>query len=294
MSRVRSEGMRLGIFARTFAGTDPALVLAAARDAGYDCVQWNWACAGLESMPEQVPMVSLDATRRAIEATGVDIVAVSGTFNMIHPDPAVRAAGLDRLDTVARHARELGTELVTLCTGTRHPHDQWAWHRENASAAAWEDLVASMCQAAVVADRHGVRLGIEPELANVVDGVARAQRLLEEVPARCEALQVNADLRIVIDAANLAERGDAAARKPLIAAAIEALGPHIEIAHAKDRHVDGRFAAVGEGAIDFTHYLESLARAGFDGPIVTHGLDAAEASRVARLLRPLLSDSARA
>ena len=283
--------MRLGIFAKTFPGTDPATVLGAARDAGYDCVQWNWSCAGLEPLPARVPARALDATRRAIEATGTDVVAVSGTFNLIHPDRAVRAAGLARLETVARHATELGTGLVTLCTGTRDPHDPWRAHPDNASEAAWEDLLRGLAGAVEIAGRHGVRLGIEPELGNVVDGVERARRLLDEAPAAFGRAEAEATLRVVLDAANLAERGDADERRPGIEAAIEALGPHVEIAHAKDRRADGRFAPVGDGAIDFGHYVRRLARAGFDGPVVVHGLDAADAPRAARRLRPLLANA---
>lgn len=274
--------MRLGIFAKTFAGTDPATVLGAARQAGYDCVQWNWACAGLASMPDDIRAPLVTATREAVRTSGVDIVAVSATFNMIHPDPGVRAAGLRRLATIAQQAHAIGTELVTLCTGTRDADDQWAWHPDNAGDAAWDDLLVAMQAARDIARDHGVRLGIEPELANVVDGVASAQRLFEELGG---ADDTDAVLRIVLDAANLAERGDGHERRAAIEAAVTALAPHIEIAHAKDRHADGRFATVGEGAIDFEHYLACLARAGFDGPVVTHGLDAADAARVAHHLR---------
>ena len=43
--------MKLGIFAKTFPGTDAATVLAAARDAGYATVQFNMSCLGLAAMP---------------------------------------------------------------------------------------------------------------------------------------------------------------------------------------------------------------------------------------------------
>ncbi len=50
--------MQLGIFAKTFQGREPRAILQAARDAGYRVVQYNMACSGLPSMPE-------DYSRRA-------------------------------------------------------------------------------------------------------------------------------------------------------------------------------------------------------------------------------------
>jgi sugar phosphate isomerase/epimerase len=127
--------MRLGIFARTFAGTDPAPVLAAARAAGFACVQYNMACSGLPAMPDDIPAVVAAAIRSASAQQNVAIAAVSGTYNMIHPDAAVRAAGLRRLGVLIAAAGAMGTGMVTLCTGTRDPDDQWRHHPDNASAA---------------------------------------------------------------------------------------------------------------------------------------------------------------
>jgi sugar phosphate isomerase/epimerase len=56
------------------------------------------------------------------------------------------------------------------------------------------------------------------------------------------------------------------------------------MAHAKDRAADGRFVTVGSGIIDLPDLIAQLRGAGFDGPVVTHGLDAAEAPAVARYL----------
>ena len=36
--------MRLGVFAKTFDGEDPAIVLAACRNAGFETVQYNMSC----------------------------------------------------------------------------------------------------------------------------------------------------------------------------------------------------------------------------------------------------------
>jgi sugar phosphate isomerase/epimerase len=276
---------RLGIFAKTFPGATAEAVLAAARDAGYGCVQFNLACCGLPSMPDAVPPGTAAAIRAASTETGVAIAALSGTYNMIHPDPAVRARGLRRLALLLSEARAIGTSLVTLCTGTRDPEDQWRRHPDNETPEAWADVVTEMEKAAALAERFEVDLGIEPEHANVVSTAERAARLLREVPSP--------RLRIVLDPANLLSPvalglDPAAHHGPqdrLYAEAVDLLGDRIAMAHAKDRDAAGEVVAAGTGVIDFDAFFARLAEAGFAGPVVTHGLAASDAAAVARFLR---------
>lgn len=271
--------MRLGIFAKTFAGSDPATVMGAARAAGFDAVQYNMACSGLAAMPDDLPDGVVAAVAHASRATGVAVAAVSGTYNMIHPDPAVRAVGLRRLSLLIDHAAGLGTGMVTLCTGTLDAEDQWRHHPDNATPEAWRDLMEEMGKACTLAEARGVRLGVEPELANVVDGARAARRLIEDLRSPAVA--------IVLDPANLFEVADGAERARLVEEAVDLLGDRIAMAHAKDRHADGRFATAGKGVIDFAHFLRVLRGAGFDGDLVTHGLAAEEAAGVAAFLRGL-------
>jgi sugar phosphate isomerase/epimerase len=93
--------MRLGIFAKTFARPTVEDVLGAVRAHGLDCVQFNMACARLPSMPERIKAAVCDRIRNAAVTCGVTLAALSGTFNMIHPDPEERRAGLMRWGVLA-------------------------------------------------------------------------------------------------------------------------------------------------------------------------------------------------
>lgn len=275
--------MRLGIFAKTFEGREPQGVLAAAAQAGYRAVQYNMACSGLAALPEAIEPAAAAAVALAASKLGLTVAAVSGTCNLIHPDVAVRRDGLARLDTLAAACAGLGTRLVTLCTGTRDAQDPWRHHPDNAGPAAWRDLLASMEQAIAIAERHDIELGIEPELANVVDSAARARELIDQLGS--------ARLRIVLDPANLFEVATLPEQRRIVAEAIDRLADRIALGHAKDRHADGRFATAGTGVLDYPHYLACLRRAGFDGTLVTHGLSAAEAPGVAVFLRRALGEA---
>jgi sugar phosphate isomerase/epimerase len=271
--------MRLGIFAKTFAGTDPLTVLQAAKGAGYTTVQYNMACSGLPAMPDALTDAQTAAVAKANAATGVAIAAVSGTYNMIHPDPAVRATGLRRLGVLIDHAAAMGTGMVTLCTGTRDAEDQWRHHPDNASPEAWRDLMDEMSKACALAEPKGVKLGIEPELANVIDGAAKARRLIDSLQSPA--------LAIVLDPANLFEVEPLVRQRDILSHAVDLLADRIQMAHAKDRDPSGGFVAAGKGVVDFPHFIGRLRSAGFEGDLVTHGLAADEASGVAAFLARL-------
>ncbi len=275
--------MQIGIFAKTFPGSDPATVLGAVAGAGYGVAQYNMACSGLPSMPDAIPPETSTAVRAASEAAGVGIVALSGTCNLIHPDPGVRADGLRRLGVVIAAAPAIGTRLVTLCTGTRDPDDMWRAHPENGSPEAWRDLCASMAVAIATAEAADIDLGIEPELANVVSSAAAARRLIDEMRSP--------RLRIVLDAANLFEAVPIAAQRDIVSSAVDLLADRIAMAHAKDRTPEGEFIAAGQGVLDYRHYLGALRGTGFDGPLVTHGLAADEAPGVGAFLRRMLMET---
>jgi sugar phosphate isomerase/epimerase len=275
--------MRLGIFSKTFDGSDPATVLAAVRRAGFTAAQYNMACSGLPAMPDQIEPGVANAVALASKATAVEIAAVSGTYNMIHPDVKVREAGHARLETLAKSCAGLGTTLITLCTGTRDPKDQWREHPDNNTPEAWSDLLKVMETAIEIAERYDVVLGIEPELANVVNSAQKARQLIAQLGSP--------RLRIVLDPANLFELATLDEQRSIVAAAIDLLADRIAMGHAKDRHADGRFATAGTGVLDYPHYLSRLEAAGFDGPLISHGLSAAEAPGVARFLKRVLGEA---
>jgi len=273
--------MKLGIFAKTFAGTTPREVLSAAQRAGYDAVQYNLACSGLGPLPAVVPAQEADEVHAATEETGVEVVAVSATYNMVHPDPLERQQGRRSFTAIAGAARRMGTRLLTVCTGSCDARDQWRYHPDNASPVTWRELCAE-CEAILrVAEAHDLVIGVEPELSNVVDSPRRARELIDALGSE--------RVRIVLDPANLFEIAGPEQRRELVEGAIDLLADRIALAHAKDRGADGRFTAAGKGVVDFRHYLRALRRSGFDGPLITHGLAQHEAAEVTTYLRAAMN-----
>lgn len=268
--------MKLGIFAKTFSGAEPEGVLASVAATGFSATQYNMACSGLPSMPDEISSDVAAAIHLAATRHGVEIVALSGTYNMIHPDPDVRALGLKRLEVLAAAASSLPTRLITLCTGTRDAEDQWRGHPDNETPRAWDDLLAAMEIAVGIAERYDVELGVEPELANVINSAVKARRLIDQIGSP--------RVKIVFDPANLFETARLDQQRDIVSSAIDLLADDIVMGHAKDRTATGDFTTAGKGVLDYPWYLQRLKEIGFSGALVTHGLAAGEAAGVAAFL----------
>ena len=274
--------MEVGIFARTFEAPSLAGVLDAVAAHGIRHIQLNTSCMGLSDMPDGLDSAACERAHNEIGARGIEVVSLSATYNMIHPDPAARTQGMRRLEVLASHAAELGTDLLTLCTGTRNPDNMWADHPLNGSPEAWSDLLAAMQQALSLAERHNVRLGIEPEVSNVVSSPAKARQLLDTMRSD--------RITIVMDGANVFPMGTIHRQREILDEAFDLLGDHIALAHAKDLSRDGEAGheAAGTGLLDYDYYLQLLHQSGYRGALVLHSLTPEQVPACVRFLQEKL------
>jgi sugar phosphate isomerase/epimerase len=128
--------MKIGIFAKTFSRPTIEDLFQAIAGYAIDSAQFNLSCVGLETLPRDVSSVPSEVIRRIIDAAehvGVELSAMSGTFNMAHPDPAVRHDNLTRFEVLCEVTARLRVSIITLCTGTRDPVNMWKWDSENDS-----------------------------------------------------------------------------------------------------------------------------------------------------------------
>ena len=263
--------MQIGIFTRVFRRPTLAETLDAVRAAGIGAVQFDLACAGLPELPAQIAPDVASGIGAAFRARDITMAAVSGTYNIIHPDAARRRAGLRGLRALAGACAALGTQGITLSTGTRDVENMWRAHPENNTPAAWADAAAALREIAAVGAEHGVTMAFEPEVSNVVDSAPKARRMLDEVGSP--------HLKVVIDGANLFHAGELPAMAAILDEAFRLLGGDIALAHAKDLDHDGDAGNLpaGHGLLDYDRYLRLLRDTGYTGALVLHGLDEAQA-----------------
>ncbi len=258
--------MHIGILTNTFDTTSPHDTVRAVKRQGITHVQLELPSVGLSPMPNHFAHTDAHHIASVFASAGITIAAVSGTFNMIHPDASHRAQGLRQLEVLAGVCTALGAPAITLCTGTRDTTSMWRWHANSYTDDAWRDLVVSMRAAARIGETHGVTMAFEPEVNNSVDSAHKARQLLDEIGSP--------RLKVVMDGANVFHTGELPRMRDVLEETFALLGNFIALAHAKDLDHDGDAGHLpaGKGLLDYDLYLALLRRAGFDGALVLHGL----------------------
>lgn len=258
--------MKPAIFSTVFQRDSLEDVLDAMVEAGFLATQFHMSCAGLDQIPDAVPDSVLDRIRAGTAERGIEVAGLSGTFNIIDPDGAKREAGFNGLDVLASVAGEVGTNVITLCSGTMNPDYLWRPHPENGSAEAWEKMIASMVRCAEIAEKHDVYVAFEPEVSNVIDSAEKAKRAIDTV--------ASPNLKVCIDGANLFHAGQLPRMDEILDEAFDLVGDHIVLAHGKDLSKDGEAGhdAAGTGFLNYDRYVALLREVGYDGAIVLHSL----------------------
>jgi sugar phosphate isomerase/epimerase len=261
----------LGLLSPEFPSASLAENLHAMAATGAVGVQFDLTSAVGETFPIELSQARVESIRGGFAERKLQLAALSGTYNMIDPDRKARETGAAGLKRVIALAPKLGAHVVTLCTGTRDRHSMWRRHEDNDTPEAWADLLVQVEQAVVAAESHGVTLGVEPEIGNTINSVHKARRLLDEIQS--------VHLKIVMDGANIFQRGQLPNMRKVLEEAFELLGSEIALGHAKDLERDGEAGqvAAGRGRLDYPYYMELLKKSGFDGVIILHALNPTEA-----------------
>lgn len=273
----------LGIFARTFRRETAAQVALAVQQAGFGLVQLNLSSFGLPTIPSGEVLAGLDlpGIRGVFADHGIKIWGVSLTYNMIDPDAGRRARDTAQARAFIGRIPELGAQVATLCTGTRDPADIWSGHPDNARDSAWRDLRASLAELLPAAQTAGLRLGIEPESANVISSAGAARRLLDELGG--DAALVG----IVLDPANLVQPATANQQRDILTGAFTDLADEIVVLHAKDV-VESGYAAAGAGLLDYELIFGLRAALPRPVPVIVQDATEADSLRVREMLAGLL------
>lgn len=271
--------MEIGIFSRTYENMPLEAVFREMDRQGIHHTQFNLSSAGMATLPESIDEEKLLMVRKLAREYGITLDALSGTFNMIDPDVDARTRGCRQFATQCRIARLLEIPIVTLCTGSRHPTNKWAWHEDNLTEAAWSDLMRSTEEILRYAEDNHIILAVETEASNIICTPEKARRYLDDVGSP--------NLKIIMDGANLFRPEQVPRMGSILEEAFDALGKDIVLAHAKDFSLgrDIAFVAAGEGELDFPLYIRLLKQCGYDGPLVLHGLAQSQIEKSAAFLK---------
>ena len=152
--------------------------LRAARGAGFDGVELTVDEPGRGPLTLETTEREAGQIREAAAKVGVELPSVMGgaavrATPVLHPDPAVRTAGVENLGRCLERARWLGATAVLLHPGQLRPETRydraWEWTREALQAVARR------------AERHGVSIALENVWNKFILSPTEMRQIIDEV-----------------------------------------------------------------------------------------------------------------
>ena len=257
--------MEIGMYTAEISRPDLNSLLNTVGEYGFTQLQLDLSSLCGETLPQHIEPAWAQQVGEEIRKKGMKIAALTGTFNMAHPDAGIRSAGLERLKVIIGACDSFAAPLVTLCTGSRNPDSMWVSHPDNESPEAWRDMYAGIEKACGYAQDHKIYLGIEPEISNIVNYAEKARRLIDDMASPW--------LKIIMDCANLFHEGEAGQMQDILKGAFDLLGDDIILAHGKDLANDSpvEFTSAGNGLVDYETFIDLLYSHGYRGCMILHG-----------------------
>lgn len=137
-------------------------------------------------------------TARAVEMgqmfrdAGVDLVEYGRySTTLIAPDAEVRQRNLDDLREACRVAAAAGCPAVIVGAGSHNPNGAWFAHPDNFNTETLDRLIATLREAARLAEEAGVLLGLECHTVTPLKDATTARAVLDAVAS--PALRVHLD-----------------------------------------------------------------------------------------------------
>jgi sugar phosphate isomerase/epimerase len=129
--------------------------------------------------------------------------------------------------------------------------------------ASWSDFVTSLEMALTIAAEFNLELAITPDISSVVDSAHTARRLLHEVRSP--------RLKMALDPSRMVGADDAARGRWVLDEAVDMLGEHVVLAHARASTLDAR------------HWLRLMERV--RAPLIVHAATDSELRSALGVLR---------
>lgn len=270
--------MKIGIRGHDLGKNSPTEFAKSVVDAKLESIQLVLPKA-IEFPSDGPPILNDDLTtavKSALDEHGVKVAMMGAYFNPIHSDKELVAQTALNFKNHLQKAKFFGTELVGTETGS-YNDDQWTWHENNATEAAFQEVLRIFRELLPVAEAAGTYLTIEPAYHHVISTPARLKRLVDELNSP--------NVRVIFDLFNLLHKDNTDEQRALVDAMVENFNDKIVIVHAKDFVLkNGKLVQVapGKGDLDYLYLISKLRTLQTIPDIVLEGVvgDDIEFSRV--------------
>ncbi len=249
-ARKKIAALRLGIRAHDFGcmSADELAARIAAQE--FSCTQLalNKAIAGLNLQAGDLTPELARKIYGTFAQHGVGIEVLGCYINPIHPDLATRKNLLQFFKDHLRFARDFGSGIVALESGSVNA--DYSPHPANHGEEAFQEMLASIGELVAEAEKFGVTVGFETVHCHTVSSAQKMRRVLNTIGSK--------NLRVVFDAANLLSPENFREQARIVPEALELLADDIAVIHAKDFIFENgapKTVPAGRGQLDFAPVL---------------------------------------
>lgn len=270
------------------------------RGHGFNTVQLDLSFKDMDLSDGRLDSAACKKIRETFRRHDLPICAISGYTNLVHPDPDRRRQNIERLKTIIRHARELGSPYVISETGTFDPDSDWVHHPKNKTKEGYQICRDAIGELVQCASDHGAVFCVETYVNNVIGSVEETLRLFADIP--------DPSLGLLMDPTNYFEDHNIDDMDRVLKHIFRTLSADIKIAHAKDvkraetdqgvqladidAGEDHALRGVGKielpppglGSLNYDLYLQRLSREHPNIPIIIEHLDEADVPRAKSFL----------
>jgi sugar phosphate isomerase/epimerase len=246
------KNLKLGVFTGVYASLP--LGEAARRIAadGFHSVVLEYGFADIRFDPWAPDWDKARRITRTLAKHNLKIAGLFGYYNVVDPDPVKRQRGEQRMQVLIENWKQFDCPIISTETGTFNDKSEWAESPENATENGYQACRAALERLTKAAKKTGAVISIEAYWRNVIDSIARAQRVMRDVPG----------LKLVMDPCNYFRKEELSRMDPMLEEMFRLLGKQIVLAHAKDvkAAADGTdLPAAGRGVLDYPLFLRLLA-----------------------------------
>lgn len=179
-------------------------------------------------------------------------IAVLGCYvNIIHPDQQERNQALALFKEHLKYAKDFGCSIVGTETG--NVHSEIVYTEDNFTEAAFREMLESVRELVLEAEKFGVIVGIEPGVNHPLHSAEKVHRLVESIQSN--------NLQIIFDPVNLLTSDNYHDQHNILSNAINWWGDKVAVIHAKDFIIEnGRlvFVPLGQGWLDYQLVFDQL------------------------------------
>jgi sugar phosphate isomerase/epimerase len=246
------KNLKLGVFTGVYAGLPLEEATRRIAADGFHGVVLEYAFADVRFDPWAPDWDKARLITSTLAKHNLKIVGLFGYYNLVDPDLARRQRGEQRMQVLIENWKQFGCPVISTETGTLNDKSEWLESPENATEKGYQDCRAALERLTKTAKKTGAVISIEPYWRNVIDSIARAERVLRDVPG----------LKLVMDPCNFYRKEDLSRMDPMLEEMFRLLGKQIVLAHAKDvkASADGTdLPASGKGVLDYPLFLRLLA-----------------------------------